>query len=102
MAIDIAGKMATSLPTPHSENVQVSQNEPTAAQDESGIPSSLDTVSITDNANKMQQLHSEIKSLPVIDVQRIESIRKELSEGNFNTDPRRVAEKLMTFEATLR
>ncbi|VAW86140.1 hypothetical protein MNBD_GAMMA16-2225 [hydrothermal vent metagenome] len=102
MAIDIAGKMATSLPTPHSENVQVAQNEPTAAQDETGTPSTLDTVSITDNAHTMQQLHSEIKSLPVIDVQRVEGIRKELSEGNFNVDPQRVAEKLVTFETALK
>lgn len=102
MAIDIAGKTATSLPTPHSETVQVTQNEPTVAQDETGTPSSLDTVNITDTANQMQQLHSEIKSLPVVDLQRIESIRKELSDGRFTINPSQVAEKFVTFETALK
>jgi len=101
MAIDIAGRTATSLPTPHSETVQVTQNEPTVAQDETGKPSSLDTVSITDAAKQLQQIQQEIKSLPVVDVQRIEGIRKEISEGKFDVNPNRVAEKFVAFEYAL-
>jgi negative regulator of flagellin synthesis FlgM len=81
--------------------VQVARNEPTAAQDETGKPMTTETVTLTDLA---QQLHSVEKTLaaqPVVDNQRVDSVKQALHDGSYDFSATRVADKFMQFEAQL-
>ena len=42
-----------------------------------------------------------LRSLPVIDAQRVEKTQRTLSDGTFDFNPARMADKLMEFEHTL-
>lgn len=102
MAIEINGNPASQAPrTGEGQTVQVARNEPSAAQQESGRPTSLDTVSLTDTAAMMQKLDAVMVSLPVVDAQRVDGIQKTIANGQFEVDPQRVADKLVNFENAL-
>jgi negative regulator of flagellin synthesis FlgM len=81
--------------------VQVSRTEPTRQQQETGRPSSVDTVSLTDTAARLRSLENTLANLPVIDAQRVEDIQRSIAQGTFEVDPKRVADKLLRFEADL-
>ena len=84
-----------------SSQVQVGRNEPSAKQQETGRPSTVDTVSLTDTASRLRQMENTLAQLPVVDNQRVEEIRRALAEGSFEIDPERVAEKMVSFEKDL-
>lgn len=81
--------------------VQVSRTEPTRQQQETGRPSSVDTVSLTDTAARLRSLENTLASLPVVDAQRVEEIQRSIAEGSFEVDTNRVAEKMLRFESEL-
>lgn len=59
--------------------------------------SGQDSVSISAQSSQLQALESSLKDAPEIDSQKIEAIRKAISEGNFSISSGRVAEKMMAF-----
>lgn len=81
--------------------VQVSRTEPTKEQDETGRPSSVDTVSLTDTASRLRGLENTLANLPVVDTQRVEDIRQAVEQGTFDADYERVADRFMRFESEL-
>ncbi len=97
----------TGFPGPQSQRthegsqVQVARSEPKVHQEQTGRPSTVDTVSLTDTAARLRELESTLANLPVVDTQRVEDIQRALAEGAFEVDPARVAEKMMAFEAQL-
>jgi negative regulator of flagellin synthesis FlgM len=84
-----------------SSQVQVGRNEPSAKQQETGRPSTVDTVSLTDTSARLRQMENTLAQLPVVDNQRVEAIRRALAEGTFETDPERIAEKMVAMEKEL-
>ncbi len=80
---------------------EVSRTEPTKKQDETGRPSSVDTVSLTDTANRLRGLESTMDNLPVVDSQRVEDIQRSIDDGTFEVDYERVAAKFLEFESGL-
>lgn len=81
--------------------VDVSRTEPTAQQDETGGSSAVDSVSLTDTAARLQKLENTIAELPVVDTQRVEELRSAISNGEYQTNPTRIAEKLLGLDAAL-
>ena len=81
--------------------VSVARQEPTAPQDETGPPSTSDTVSITDAAARLQSLENTLAELPVVDTQRVEAVKQAISSGSFEVDSARIADKLLNFEQAL-
>jgi negative regulator of flagellin synthesis FlgM len=77
------------------------RREPTAPQQETGKPQTGDTVSVTEAAKQLQSLENSLESLPVVDSQRVEAIRTAIANGDYEIDPEKVAEKLMSFEGML-
>jgi negative regulator of flagellin synthesis FlgM len=61
-------------------------------------PSVSDSVSLTDAAARLQKLEAALANQPVVDKQRVEEIRQALAEGSYQTDPERVAAKLLELE----
>ncbi|MEE8481941.1 MAG: flagellar biosynthesis anti-sigma factor FlgM [Acidiferrobacterales bacterium] len=102
MAIDITG-----VPNSQTHNagdkspVSVGKDEATAPQQETGKPSTTDTVSMTDAAQRLQSLETSLESLPIVDSQRVETIRAAIADGEYEIDPEKVAEKLTSFEVLL-
>ena len=81
--------------------VQVSRGDPAAHQQETGTPSTVDTVSITDTSMRLQSLENRIASLPVVDSQRVEDIRKSVDDGTYSPDAKAIASKIVESELGL-
>lgn len=64
-------------------------------------PVGTDTVNVTAEARALHQISSVASSQPVVDLHRVESLRKDIERGAYNTDPYRVAMKLFSFERAL-
>lgn len=84
-----------------SNQVQVGRNEPSAAQQASGRPSTVDTVSLTDTAARLREMGNTLAKLPVVDSQRVEAVRRAIAEGTFEVDAERIARKMLSFEQEL-
>ncbi|MEW5992786.1 MAG: flagellar biosynthesis anti-sigma factor FlgM [Candidatus Zixiibacteriota bacterium] len=81
--------------------VQVARSEPTAAQQQTGRPSTMDTVSLTDTAARLRELENSLAKLPVVDSQRVETLQQAIANGSYEVDSGRVAEKMLRFERDL-
>lgn len=58
-------------------------------------------VSLTDTAAKLRQLEAQIANQPVVDTQRVESVKKAIADGSFKVDSNRIAEKMAEIENLL-
>ncbi len=81
--------------------VQVARSEPTVPQQQTGRPSTVDTVSLTDTAARLRKLENSLAELPVVDSQRVETIQKSIENGDYKVDSKRVAQKMLGFEREL-
>ncbi|PKM46103.1 MAG: flagellar biosynthesis anti-sigma factor FlgM [Gammaproteobacteria bacterium HGW-Gammaproteobacteria-1] len=81
--------------------VQVARSEPTASQQQTGRPSTMDTVSLTDTAARLRDLENSLAKLPVVDSQRVETIQQAIASGSYEMDAGRTAEKMLKFEQDL-
>jgi len=87
----------------NSENsqVQVARGDLAAHQQETGTPSTIDTVSLTDTSMKLRSLENRIESLPVVDSQRVEDVRRSVADGTYAIDAESIASKLVDSELGL-
>lgn len=76
-------------------------NRNNTAQAGNTAPASSDTVSITNTASQLQALEKQLASLPVVDVQRVDSIKREISNGTFEINPPRIADKMIQIESAI-
>ncbi|MFZ5594223.1 MAG: flagellar biosynthesis anti-sigma factor FlgM [Pseudomonadota bacterium] len=99
MPIEPIGKSAIPInqATPEIQTAR----QPTPAQQETGKSSTVDTVSLTDSAERLRKLEKILSNLPVVDIQRVEGIRKAIDNDTYAIDPLRVADKFLRFESTL-
>lgn len=97
MSIEIKDKPAN-LPiftakTDNSYNTKISQQK----QPESDN-TATDKVNLTDMAKQLRKLSSSISAYPPVDNERIDSIKRAITTGEFNINPLRIADKLLSFE----
>jgi len=60
-----------------------------------------DSVSLTDQAEKIQALESSVASQPVVDTKRVEAIRSAILDGSYTIDSNKTADKMADFERLL-
>ncbi len=60
-----------------------------------------DSVSLTDQAEKLRALEASISKQPVVDTKRVEAIRSAILDGSYTVDASRTAEKMANFEGLL-
>lgn len=104
MAIEITGQGGNNpVQNNRSERptVNVARDETSASQDETGRPSTADTVSLTNAAAQISSLETAIAELPVVDTQRVEAIKQTLADGSYQIDAERIADKLLSLESSL-
>ena len=74
----------------------------TAAGDASKAQTSAtDTVSLTGQARRLQELETEIAAQPVVDSQRVNAVRNAIENGSFTVNPTRIAEKMLSLEQAI-
>lgn len=81
--------------------VNVSRDEASADQQETGRPSTVDTVSLTDTSAQLRSLENTLAELPVVDTQRVESIKQAIADGSYQVNTQNVADKLIDLEQGL-
>lgn len=60
-----------------------------------------DQLQLSTKAAQLQALEAEISTLPVVDTQRVQDVQRTLATGQYEIEPARVADKVLTFEAGL-
>lgn len=60
-----------------------------------------DSVSLTGSAVRIQALEELVARLPIVDTQKVEEIRNSISNGNFEFNSDRIAEKMIQLEKEL-
>lgn len=63
--------------------------------------SAADTLTVTDQAVKLQQFEQALADIPDVDAERVEQLRRDLASGDYSIDPAVIAEKLLAFEQEL-
>ena len=102
MAIEITG-----LPASHvqensgNKKTQALQNDINNQQQAGPNASSTDHVTLTKTAAKLQKLEKDLSNIPVVDQDRVASLRKAIASGDYKIDPVKTAEKLVQFESAL-
>jgi negative regulator of flagellin synthesis FlgM len=66
--------------------------------DTSATASNID---VSDTARTMAALENRISTLPVVNENRVDAVRRAMDEGRYHVDPQRVADKMMRFEVDL-
>lgn len=79
----------------------VARSEATAPQEETGAPSSVDSVTLTDTASRMQKLQNAMVELPVVDAQRVEEIQQAISNGTYEINAGNIADKMLGLESAM-
>ncbi len=104
--MEIENNRIASLVTPASgqgapvEN-QEKENKNSSTADSGNTSNSSDRVSLTGEARQLQELETRLASEPVVDSQRVQTIRSAVENGTFTVNPERIAEKLMSLEEAL-
>ncbi len=104
MAIEINGQNGNGkVFSSHSERPEatVSRNEDTVEQQETGRTSTGDTVSLTNASAQLRSLENTLAELPVVDTQRVESIKQAIADGSYQVNAENVANKLINLEQGL-
>ncbi len=60
-----------------------------------------DSVNLTNSAERIQSLEAQVARLPIVDTQKVEETRNSISDGTFEFNSDRIAEKLINFEKNL-
>lgn len=60
-----------------------------------------DSVSLTDQAEKLRALEAKINNQPVVDTKRVEALRSAILDGTYTVDAQSTAEKMANFENLL-
>ena len=104
MAIEITGQGGNNTVQNNRSDrpaANIARDETTASQDETGRPSTSDTVSLTNAAAQISNLENTLAELPVVDTQRVDAIKQALADGSYQIDAERVADKLLSLENSL-
>ena len=102
MSIDINGISSAKIHGLSDESHVKQPVEQQPEKSETGKSSTADTVSISDNATQLGKLNNSIDTAPVVDAQRVEQVKQAISNGTYEVDAAKVADKLMQFESILK
>ncbi|MBL1277393.1 MAG: flagellar biosynthesis anti-sigma factor FlgM [Ectothiorhodospiraceae bacterium] len=104
MAVDITppsgfpsvdNKLSTSkLPNQSTTEAAAGTSSKTAHSE----PARIDSVSISQTAEQLRNIESNINMQPDIDHLRVETLKDAIDAGKYNIDPFRVAEKFIDFD----
>ena len=88
-----AGDRSTQSVQRGSDSASNSQSSNTSSS-----ASNQDSVSLTNMAERLQRLESNLAQHSEVDQTRVENIKDSMSRGEYKVNPERVADKMMDFE----
>jgi negative regulator of flagellin synthesis FlgM len=74
-----------------------SQSDASSAASQTG-----DHVTLTTSARSLQKLSEAIAQAPVVNTEKVASVKQALGSGTYQVDSRRVADKILQFEKGLK
>jgi len=99
MNIDIKNLPTTAFKgNEEASRVKAGRGEPSPDQQATGSSAGSDTVSLTNTAARMRSLENTVASMPVVDSQRVAEIKQAITEGRYQINPERIAEKMLDME----
>ena len=101
MSIDINGISSPKVHAPTDDSQLKQSVEQQPAKTETGKSSTVDTVSLSDNAVQLGKVDDTAIAAPVVDTQRVEQVKQAISDGSFKVDAEKIADKLMQFESIM-
>lgn len=103
MAIEINSLTSKNLQNVgDNSGVQRTQGNPAVSRVLAGkVKSKDDTLKVTSSASKLLELENLILSMPVVDAQQVEAVRRALATGSFTIDPQSAAENMLAMEIEL-
>ena len=87
---------------------RVDSNKPASGAESASRPAATspatraDEVSLTDSAQLMVRLEQVLEALPVVDRERVESIKQAIADGNYAVDAERVAAEVLRMELDIK
>lgn len=94
------GRSPVGQPDSQARNTQQQGNNANVPADAASA-NAQDAVSISDRASDLQALESQVKSLPDVDMNKVEAIRSRIDNGDYQIDSARLADKMLSFEQQL-
>ncbi len=87
-------------------NQSAGADKRTAGNASAGAPApssagNVETLSLTDQASKLQSIEQQLGRSPMIDSNRVATARAAIAEGSYTIDPLAIANKLIDFESAL-
>lgn len=58
-----------------------------------------DSVALTEQTSKIQQLINQMKSAPAVDLDRVLPVQEKVAKGEYSIEYQRVANKMLDFES---
>ena len=87
---------------------RLDSNKPAAGAESSSRPAApsagarADEISLTDSAQLMVRLEKALEELPVIDRERVESVKQAIADGSYAVDAERVAAEVLRMELDIK
>lgn len=75
-----------------------SRNEATQSSQGDTSTSTGDRVTLTDTASRLQNIEQELNNASSIDSARVAEVQSAISNGDYNVDADRIADKMLAFE----
>ncbi|MGS2724151.1 flagellar biosynthesis anti-sigma factor FlgM [Porticoccus sp. GXU_MW_L64] len=70
-------------------------------RNQADAPAASDTVTVTNQAARLQELEQSLANTPVVDSARVAELREAIASGSYQPDPQRIADKLSQLERKL-
>jgi len=103
MSINSISNNTSNNPQQISENlksVSATTNIRQNAKD-STHPVATDTVNLTGTASQLRSLEQQLANQPIVDAQRVESIKREIANGSYEVNSQQVADKMIQIESAI-
>ena len=75
-----------------------SRNEAKQSNQGEVAPSAGDRVTLTDTASRLKNIEQQLNSSSSINQARVAEVQSAISNGDYNVDADRIADKMLTFE----
>ncbi|GGI67718.1 flagellar biosynthesis anti-sigma factor FlgM [Shewanella gelidii] len=100
MAIDINKLQSSANTQVRSQKTQnnVANSSPSTSN---SAPKSADSVMITEQAQQLQGVQSQMSAMPDVDLNKVAEIKAAIAEGKYKVDAEKLAANISTFESEL-
>lgn len=92
------GGRATSVQSAERTTASQPTNEADKALNAATTPGG-EPVKLSDEAQQLQQVSEKMRSMPEVDQERVAKLKQAIADGSYQVDSKRLASKLLAFEA---